>query len=123
MIYTPPAGDAVDFELAPAVLSPFLMGFGMSGKLGKSGDPDPLGVLGIYQMRMTRRGKVPIKMKFYQPSNAPSAAQLAARQKFADGMAAWQALTPAERLAYNKSARKRQMFGWGYFLREFFRNN
>ena len=103
--------------------SPFLMGFGMSGKLGETGEPDVLGVKGIYQMRMTKRGKVPVRMKFYVPYNPQTEAQEANRTKFADGMAAWQALTPAERLAYNKSAKKRQMFGWGYFLREYFKNN
>ena len=103
--------------------SPFFMGFGMSGKIGEEGQEDLLNVKGIYQMRMTKRGKVPIKMKFYTPTNPQTVAQQANRAKFAAGMAAWSALTPEQKLAYNKSSRKRQMFGWGYFLREYFKNN
>lgn len=99
------------------------LGFGVSGKLGHPAKPDPLNVYGIWQMRMTRRGKVPLKMKFYRPTNPRSPAQQANRQKFANAMAAWQALTNQEKNAYNERAKKRQMFGWGLFIREYYSAN
>lgn len=102
---------------------PFFLGFGMSGKLGKKGGPDPLNVNGIYQMRMTKKGKIPIKMKFYVPTNPRSVLQQANRQKFADAMTAWKNLTFEQRKVYNDRAKKRQMFGWGLFIREYYQAN
>lgn len=101
-------------------LASFLFGFGLSGNIGKEGDADPLGVNGIYQMRMTKRGKVPIKMKFYRPTNPQTVPQQANRQKFADAMTAWGALSSGEKAVYNERAKKRQMFGWGLFIREYY---
>lgn len=121
--YTVPNGDAVDFELVPESETQFLLGLGMSGKLGKPGDPDPLNVNGIYQMRMTKRGKRPIKMKFYTPTNPQTPAQQANRAKFAAAVAAWQALTSEEKSVYTERAKKRQMFGWGLFIREYYQSN
>jgi len=103
--------------------SPFLIGFGISGNIGKVGDPDPLNVNGIYQMRMTKKGKVPIKMKFYTPANPETIPQQANRQKFADAMTAWGNLTDEQKTVYNKRAKKRQMFGWGLFIREYYQAN
>lgn len=100
--------------------SPFFMGFGMSKKIGKPTSPDPLGVMGIYQMRMTKRGKVPIKMKYYVPYNPETVPQQANRQKFADAMTAWQALTAPEKTAYNKRARNIGLFGRNLFIREYY---
>ena len=104
-------------------IGPFLMGFGMSGKLGEAGEPDRLGVKGIYQMRMTRRGKVPIKMKFYVPANPQTVPQQANREKFATAMTEWGDLTPEQKGVYNVRAKKRMMFGWGLFIREYYQNN
>jgi len=101
----------------------FFLGIGLSGKLGKPNASDLLGVHGIYQMRMTKRGKVPIKMKFYAPTNPRSIAQQANRQKFTDAMTAWQALTAAERKMYNDRAKRRSMFGWGLYIREYYQAN
>lgn len=121
--YTPPSGDAVNFELSVEVPSPFLLGFGMSGKVGKPEWADPEGVYGIYQMRMTKQGKVPVKMKFYTPTNPQTEAQEANRQKFADAMAEWSGLTSGEKAVYNERAKRRQMFGWGLFIREYYSAN
>jgi len=101
----------------------FFLGIGLSGKLGKPNAPDLLGVHGIYQMRMTKRGKVPVKMKFYVPTNPRTAAQQANRQKFANAQAAWMALTPPEKLGYTTRAKRRSMFGWGLFIREYYQEN
>lgn len=121
--YTPPSGDAINFELAVEVPSPFLLGFGVRKKLGRPEWPDPLNVFGIYQMRNTKRGKRPIKMKFYTPTNPRTTAQQANRQKFADAMSAWSALTEAEKAEYNERAKGRGTFGWGLFIRDYYQNN
>lgn len=118
--YTPPSGNVANFDFGAIVLPPFFLGLGVSGKLGKPNAADPLGVYGIYQMRMTKRGKVPIKMKFYTPTNPQTEAQEANRQKFADAMTAWGALSSGEKAVYNERAKKRQMFGWGLFIREYY---
>jgi len=121
--YTPPTGTAVDFELNEQDLPPFLLGFYVSGNIGKAGDPDPLGVNGIYQMRMTKTGKRPIKMKFYAPTNPQTEPQQANRAKFTTAMSLWGALTPEEKTAYNIRAKRRNMFGWGLFIREYYQAN
>lgn len=114
-----------DRRLLEGVVSvqPFFIGFQISGRIGKEGDPDPLGVNGIYQNRNTKKGKVPIKMKFYVPTNPRTVAQQANRQKFADAMTAWKNLTDEEKAVYNERAKKRQMFGWGLFIREYYQAN
>jgi len=108
--------------------------FGLSGKLGS---PAGCGMAtagqarcggdyrtyGIWQMRNIRRGKVPVKMKFYTPTNPRSVAQQANRQKFANAQAAWMALTPPEKLGYTTRAKRRSMFGWGLFIREYYQEN
>lgn len=121
--YTPPAGDSVDFQLVSAVTAFPIIAFGISGKLGKPEWPDPYGVFGIYQMRMTKRGKRPIKEKFYTPTNPQTEAQQANRAKFTAAMAAWGALTSEEKAEYTARAKRRQMFGWGLFIREYYQNN
>lgn len=131
--YTAPLASAADFALTKYptfnfdfVSTPsgtFFIGFGMRKKLGKPGQPDPLNVKGIYQMRMTKRGKVPIKMKFYVPTNPQTVPQQANRQKFADAMTAWQALTAPEKTAYNKRARNIGLFGRNLFIREYYKQN
>lgn len=123
IVYTPPAGGAVDFEFAAAPLADFLLGLGISGKLGTPTSPDPLGVMGIYQMRQTLTGKRPIKMKFYTPTNPQTVPQQANRTKFAAAMTAWGALTTEQKASYTTRAKRRNMFGWGLFIREYYQAN
>lgn len=121
--YTPVNGLLVNFELADEVTNPFLTGFYISGNIGKPGDADPLGVNGIYQMRMTKTGKRPIKMKFYVPTNPQTVPQEANRTKFATAMAEWMSLTAPQKQAYTDRAKKRNMFGHGLFIREYYQSH
>lgn len=100
-----------------------ILAFGLSGRVGRPEWPDPEGVYGIYQMRMTKRGKVPYKMKFYRPTNPRTPAQQENRQKFAQAMAEWQSLTEEQKLKYNKEARKINLFGRNLFIREYYQKN
>jgi len=121
--YSVPNGDVVNFDLTPEVLISFFLGYGMRGKLGEPGELDPLGVKGIYQMRMTKRGKRPIKMKFYTPTNPQTIPQQANRIKFTNAMTAWGLLTAEQKIEYTIRAKKRNMFGWGLFIREYYQAN
>ena len=103
--------------------SPFFPAFYLRKKIGKPDALDPLNVNGIYQMRMTRTGKRPIKMKFYRPYNPQTVPQEANRTKFATAMSSWMALTAEQKNAYNIRAKKRRMFGWGLFIREYYSAN
>lgn len=102
---------------------PFPIGFEARGKVGRPEWDDPLNAYGIWQMRMTKRGKVPIKMKFYEPTNPRTEAQQANRQKFADAMEAWGNLTESEQDEYTEAAKKKNLFGWNLFIREYFQSN
>ena len=123
VLYTPPAGNEVNFEFIPFVVVPPLIGFGIRGRIGKAGDPDLLGVNGIYQMRLTKRGKIPIKMKFWVQPKPKEPNQLTQQAKFKSAMAAWSALTTEQKAVYTKRAKKRGMFPWGLFIREYYKLN
>lgn len=132
MPYTPPAGNALELDLSiydvpsgdslvldlgaetPAFFPPpELIGMEIRGRIG----PMSTAILrpGIYQMRMTRRGKVPIRMKFYSPTNPQTVAQQANRAKYTDAVSAWQNLTDEEKTFYNKEGLKRRKRGYDYF--------
>lgn len=122
-IYNVPQGDAVNFELAEMEGVTPLIGLCISGKIGRPDMPDPYGVYGIYQMRMTKTGKRPIRMKFYTQTNPQTEPQQANRAKFASAMSAWGSLTTEQKTAYNVRAKRRNMFGWGLFIREYYQSN
>lgn len=122
-IYIVPAGDAANFELAPQPLVRFPLGFLVWKKLGRPEWDDPLGVYGIYQRRKMKSGKGYIKMKFYTPTNPQTEPQQANRTKFADAMSAWGALTPEEKAPYYERAKRRQMKPWGLFVREYYQSH
>lgn len=94
------------------------MQFGQNEFGGSNGVDDSLLPYGIYQMRHTNIGYVPIRMKFYAPSNPQTEAQQANRSAFADAVANWHNLTDEEKEIYNKRARGRGMYGFNLFIRE-----
>lgn len=97
--------------------------FQIRKKLGNPTAPDPLDINGIYQVRRVKGTQKTVRMVFYAPTNPRTEAQQANRQKFADAMSAWGALTPEEKLAYNKRGKKRQTFGWCLFIREYYQTH
>jgi hypothetical protein len=92
-------------------------------RLGRVGDPDPLGVNGIYQRRHTKNGVYSIKMKFYTPTNPNTPAQVANRTKFQSAMFAWNALTPEQRIPYTEKAKRQMLRPHNVFVREYYKNN
>jgi len=102
---------------------PSVLGFGVRKRLGRPELPDPLGVFGIWQMRMTKKGKKPLRVRFYDYVITHTTPQDANRAKFAAAMTAWGALTSEQKAGYNLNAKKRQTFGWCLFIREYYKNN
>ena len=96
-----------------------ILGCRIRKKLGKSGASDPLGIYGIY--RVWRRWGVVqnLKQAFYTPTNPQTEAQQANRQKYADAIVAWQALTLEQKAVYNKKAVGLHMSGYNLFIREY----
>lgn len=60
---------------------------------------------------------------YYTPKNPRSIPQQAQRSKLADGVVAWQALTPTQRNQYNISARGKGMSGYNLFLKNYLLSN
>lgn len=103
--------------------------FTIRKKLGNVIEQPTRPYFGIYQQRIRRKGfwtktwqprgkKSNFKMKFYTPFNPRTPAQQANRQKLADAVAAWQALTPEQKQWYNVEARGRTWDGYRYFIRK-----
>lgn len=74
---------------------------------------------GIYHKIITNRGNEIHRHDYYFPKNPRSEAQQAQRAKYADGVAAWQALTQEQKDVYNERAKRKDFFGYHLFLREY----
>ena len=121
-VYTPPLGNLVDFALQIQIPDVPKLGFGLSKKLGKKFWPNRQRYFGVWQMRMTKKGKVPILMKFYEPSNPQTIPQQANRNKFATAMSLWSNLTPTQKQVYNERAKKKNIYGSNLFVREYYQS-
>lgn len=85
---------------------------------------------GIYQMRKCKIGyptegtkyhyaKLPIRMKFYEPTNKQTEKQQANRQKFADAIEAYQNLTDEEKQVYYNQAIGQKKSGYNIYLTKY----
>lgn len=74
---------------------------------------------GIYQIRSRYGKQVMVKENFYWPTNPQTEAQQANRQKYTDGIVAWQGLTSEQKEIYNEFARYKPYSGYNLFLREY----
>lgn len=97
--------------------------FEVRGKIGKTRQSNPQADDGVWQMRLTKRGKVPVQMVFYSPTNPQTSPQQANRAKFKTARQAYVALSDSEKAEYTARAKRRGMFGWGLFIRDYFQNN
>jgi len=73
---------------------------------------------GIYQIRRMPQGRVLVREKFYVPKNPQTELQQANRQKFAQAVAGWQALSQNEREQYKKAAVGFHLTGYNLYLRQ-----
>lgn len=98
------------------------MSLGVRGKLGfcaaagfarcgysRAGAPKEYG--GIYQKRATSKGKQVSRTRYYRPTNPQTEAQQAWRAKMAEMWGVYNSLTPEEKLALSKKARRYKLSG------------
>lgn len=88
---------------------------------GRYGHPSLLA--GVYQRRHGPNGTYTVRMRYSRPTDPSAPAVLANRAKFAAAMSSWGGLTDEQRAAYNVRAKRRGMFGWGLYIREFYQEN
>jgi len=86
---------------------------------GKSFFGARLCLSGIYKKHGTSLTKQFHRIDYYITKNPRSIPQQANRQKYADGVLAWQNLTEPEKIAYNKSAIGKRMSGYNLFLKQY----
>lgn len=96
-----------------------IIGVDIRGVLGREGEPDPMGVNGIYRVRMFNGKKYREKLAFYPYVITHTETQTINRSKFATAVSAWQALTSEQKAVYNKRAVGRHYHGYQLFIREF----
>lgn len=88
-------------------------------KTAKSGP----GFVGIYQRQPTSKGQIVRRLKLYAPTNPQTEAQQANRQKVADAVEAWQALTDEQKNQYNTRAKRRPFSGYNLFVKEYLKSH
>lgn len=102
-------------------------GFARRGD-GKYGDNRRFG--GVYQRRLAgfKRSAADnpkkhyytyTKMRYYRPTNPRTELQQAGRNKFAEAVAAWSALTTVEKSVYNERGKKNNRIGRNIFISEY----
>lgn len=99
------------------IISPFSSS--IRGNIGSQADILTNPVAGIYQMRKCLEGKIPIKMKFYRPTNPRTIKQQANRIKLRDAVIAWSLLTDAEKNVYHERAKSWHYWGYHLFVSEY----
>jgi len=70
---------------------------------------------GIYQKHYSLTGKYPIRMKMYWPTNPRTVPQQAQRAKYTAAVAAWLALSEADRIAWRSRASGKGRRGYDLF--------
>ncbi len=74
---------------------------------------------GIYYVARIRNKKVQKRINFYEYVITHTTIQTANRSKFADAVAAWQALPSDQKKRYNDLAVGMRMHGYGLFIKRF----
>jgi hypothetical protein len=78
---------------------------------------------GIYQTRRNNGKQFSALLNYYVPKNPRTVLQQANRQKYANGILAWQAFTNNDKKIYNKKACKNKMSGYNLFLKTYLLSN
>jgi len=73
---------------------------------------------GFFRSRMFKYKRSYERLRYYIPKNPRYIPQQANRQKMADAVAAWQALTSEQKALYNKNAIGKRFSGYNLFIRE-----
>jgi len=87
--------------------------FGAENEIGRDLD-------GVYQMRHCKEGYIPVKMRFQKTrEETPTEARVANWNKYAAGIAAWQALTDEQKAVYNERAKGTNKTGNNIYISEY----
>jgi hypothetical protein len=86
-------------------------------------EDDPIILSGIFRERIIFGKRYRERLPYYVPKNPQTESQQANRQKIADGVLAWQALTDNEKSVYNKKTIGRKLSGYNLFLKEYLKSN
>lgn len=79
------------------------------------GDENPYN--GIFQMRMTKRGKRPVRMCHYFPAQPNTEAQQHVRENMRTAVAEWHNLTDEQKKAYKELSKFSRMTGFNLYIR------
>ena len=109
----------VNFEFNDFAPRPQVIGQSVSGRIGRPGLNDTQNYYGFYRTRAVRRGNRTIRMPFFTIRNPQTEAQQANRQRFRDGVTAWNNLSDDEKQAYADRARPLRLIGYTLFLKEY----
>ena len=124
---TPPYAINIQKKIGKAsdVRAPGRYGISKYGLGGYGITPDNLfqACLGIYQMRKTYLGRVPIKMKFYSPGPPTAPTQIAAQDKLRTAVTNWQGFTLDQKAWYRGRASGTGLSGYNLYVKEFIKNN
>ena len=98
-----------------------VMGIGQYGvrDYGKTRYAQVILPFGIYQIRSEPEGQITVKKEFYVPNNPQTETQQAHRQKYGQGVEAWNNLTPEQKAVYNQRAKYKNLSGYNLYLREY----
>lgn len=99
---------------APCGLGEFYCGWSRVGEL------DPMA--GVYQKRPRKRGQIFVKMRHCIIPNPRTPAQQARREKFAQALLAWRALSFEDQVVWNKKNYPSHMSGYNRFIRHFMKS-
>jgi hypothetical protein len=83
----------------------------------------PIPTSGVFQHRHKGASVGLFLLRHFIPKNPRTEEQQANRQKYADGIVAWQALTTIQKEVYNKRSQGKKMTGFNLFLREYLKSH
>ncbi len=84
---------------------------------GELGDDNEFG--GVWQRKYTKKGPKWSLMVYARPPVSRTTKQDVCRTKFANGRAAWRALTSDQKQFYNRQVKGRVMSGYNLFMKHF----
>lgn len=119
----PRVANQMDFDLSDSFDRPIVLGVTVRNDIGRRGIFDPCEFLGTYRSATFQTGRRVQKLPFYRPHNPRSEAQTANRSSFAAGAAAWQALSPSDKMSYNNRAKGSGRTGYNLFLKQYLNTN
>ncbi|MFA5360330.1 MAG: hypothetical protein WC349_05275 [Patescibacteria group bacterium] len=75
---------------------------------------------GVYKMQHCKEGYIPVKTKFRVTNKKTiTPAYIASQNKFAGAIPAWRALTAEQKAVYNNRAKRKLMYGYNLFIKEY----